>query len=991
MSTHSLEAGGANASKDQQARPNKLGKAGIEDLLNASMLTDKKKEEDEDGGDGGGLQSIAFVERIDAGRFSYCSAIAMCIFILTGFTAVVMMLLSMRNTAVPMVSEEISYISCKNPPWDIPPWGFVKQPGDATSRTIGKPFRYAMPQTVLYYSLACASFGLFTVAYFCSELLIQDLGVQRVMQMGHVIQKGVDVYLYRTMPVIFIVICFVATGVVFLAGVNFVVSMLIGAVTCLMCAVLGINMNFEGGPRLTHAMNYDLPGAVCLGIRAGAIGGLGAHSMAQLGVVMVWMLVRDASALIGFGAGVSIVAFYNRIGGGIFAKGSDIGSDFVSAFLGEDVDDFNMDAMTALKEEHGQGLIDKDGDGDVDEEDKRLFKATQAARDPTQKADHTEVGYITKEEATMRQQIEKRMEETLQTMHPVNYLDAIGENIADVGGTSSDLFETMCITLATAVIIGSKAHEVPYFGTSLPFNIISTGTLGCSVVSYYIWVKNGYNANRIRMHLRLNLLIVAVWVQLNVIGICYLHWTLWKTISFERMWHYIVIVFLGLIAPEICASLCEIFTSVGCPPVAWIANNADLGMIQVILQGLGQGFVSAGVPSVVNIIVQIFAFKWEGFYGLVLLACASQACTGWQATLAAYGAVANNANRMVHLTTVNELAHHRSNVCAMIGTTTSHTGKCVAGQNAFFATTALLGALLADKYTKLGFNFQLTVGQELSEFTRAGLLAGIIFTMLFIANTMTSCIKMAKMLVNFCKHNHDVAPWTDRHFPATHIIPLKNLVAWSSVASFQLTFSPLMNTMAAPLVIGQLFGFKGLLMLVSGGNSVCFSLNMFLINSGQAWDAARKYVLFGMLKDEAGEIIGSESEVYETLGIGEQIGGPLEDLAGPGLNNFIKFVAVISFVTNDIYDQTPEKSWPWGVLQVFLNGASVLFFKFGLAWTIAQLEAGIKRRRQAIEEEEGTAMLREIEEKEKILQERRETAGLDEGAAAEDNFVLALS
>merc|ERR1712232_30680 len=222
----------------------------------------------------------------------------------------------------------------------------------------------------------------------------------------------------------------------------------------------------------------------------------------------------------------------------------------------------------------------------------------------------------------------------------------------------------------------------------------------------------------------------------------------------------------------------------------------------------------------------------------------------------------------------------------------------------------------------------------MGEFTRAGMLAGIIFTMLFIANTLTSCIKMAKGLVEFCKDNEDVCPRADKVYPATHIQPLKTLVAWASISSFQLTFSPLMNTMAAPLVIGQLFGFKGLLMLVSGGNSVCFTLNMFLVNSGQAWDAARKYVLFGMLKDENGQIVGAESEVYDTLGIGEQIGGPLEDLAGPGLNNFIKFVAVVSFVTNGLYDPTPERTWPLGLLQVAANGASVSFFKFGLAWTI---------------------------------------------------------
>merc|ERR1719487_209358 len=157
--------------------------------------------------------------------------------------------------------------------------------------------------------------------------------------------------------------------------------------------------------------------------------------------------------------------------------------------------------------------MDKDGDGDIDDDDKRKVAQTASARDPNAIVDDTDVGFITQEEAEMRATIEMKMEETLQTMHPVNYLDAIGENIADVGGTSSDLFETMCITLATAVIMGSKSHEVPYFGTSLPFNIISTGTVGCSLVSYHVWCHEKHSSNRIRWHFRLNLIAVMILVE----------------------------------------------------------------------------------------------------------------------------------------------------------------------------------------------------------------------------------------------------------------------------------------------------------------------------------------------------------------------------------------------------------------------------------------------------------------------------------------------
>eukprot|EP00928_Gymnodinium_smaydae_P040403 TRINITY_DN27401_c0_g1_i1.p1 TRINITY_DN27401_c0_g1~~TRINITY_DN27401_c0_g1_i1.p1 ORF type:complete len:983 (-),score=246.68 TRINITY_DN27401_c0_g1_i1:73-3021(-) len=941
----------------------------VQDVINASLKHDIRDHIDS----GHPLHRIAFsaTEEVEIfrGRFSWLSAFMMCVFIICCFASMILIVLSFQNTMSQLVATEISYISCPNPPWPVPPWGYVLQPNEATERKIGRAFSFAMPQTTLFYSIFSACFGLFTVSYFCSELLIQDVGVYSVKMMGEVINRGVDMFLIRTVPWVYVLMVSIGTFLYFIAGTNFVIALLIGGSSCQLCANIGTNMNFEGGPRLTHAFNYDLSDSVNLGIRIGAIGGIAAHAMAQLGVVMIWILFRDAKVLVGFGAGVSVVAFYNRVGGGIFSKGSDIGSDFVSEMLGEDVDDFNKDAINEMRKQY----IDKDGDGEFDDD----AAARNAMGDPSKKFKE-EDAFITAEEAKIRARIEEQMEKDMKEMHPVNYLDAIGENIADVGGTASDLYETMVITLATSVNFGSRAHEVPYYGTSLPFIIISTGTLCCATVSYFVWAHETHSSSRIRQSLRVNLLAVILLVELNVCAMNYFHWAWWGTLSFDRMINYDVIAFCGLVSPEICAYICEYFTSVNFAPVRWLATNAHLGMIQVILQGLGQGFFSAGAPSLVNIIVQIMAYRLEGFYGLMIIACASQACTGWQATIAAFGAVANNANRICHLTTVNEVAHHRSNVCAVIGTTTSHNGKCVAGQNAFFATSALLASLMADKYTTLGKNFQSITGQEMSQWSRAGLLSGIIMTMWFLSNTLTSCIKMAKLLVKFCTNNPKVLPKTDKDFPATHITPLKTLVAYCAVESFQLTLSPMMQTAAAPLVVGSLLGFKGLLSLVSGGNSVCFSLNMFLINSGQAWDAARKYVLFGMLTDAQGRPVGAESDLYDTLGIGEQIGGPLEDLAGPALNNFIKFVSVMSFVTSDWYEEFPETTWVYGIAQVIGNFAFVSFLKFGLAFSIKRIDAFFQQRQANLEYEEGTTMLREIEAKEKAIEDRLISQGLAE-------------
>eukprot|EP00811_Abedinium_folium_P014074 NODE_230_length_3340_cov_2.787115.p1 GENE.NODE_230_length_3340_cov_2.787115~~NODE_230_length_3340_cov_2.787115.p1 ORF type:complete len:599 (-),score=218.84 NODE_230_length_3340_cov_2.787115:260-2056(-) len=567
-------------------------------------------------------------------------------------------------------------------------------------------------------------------------------------------------------------------------------------------------------------------------------------------------------------------------------------------------------------------------------------------------------------------EVEKIMKSRLQKLHPVTYLDAIGDNVSDIGGTSSDLFDTMCISLSTAVILGSKAHPVPHFGTSLPFIVISTGTIGCTLACFYIWCHEAHSSTRIRTHLRLNLLFVVALVMTVVSIVCYNEATHNRTISIEQAQSYILIVAMGLLAPEGNATFCEFFTSPNCLPVRWIVRNADLGMAQVVLQGLGQGFVSAGAPSAVNIVVQMFAYRWEGFYGLVLLACASQSCTGLQATLASYGAVSNNACRMVHLTTVSQLAYHRSHVCAKIGTTTAHTGKVVAAQNAFFAVTALTGALAADKYTDFGMDYNNTAVAEMSEYTRAGLLAGVIFAMIFLGNELTSCITMAKSVVTLCDGNPEVMPRLDKRFPATHISPLKIIVAYACIEASKLTISPLLNTMAAPLVIGQLLGFRGLLMLVTGSNQVCFTLNMFFVNSGEAWGAARKYLIFGMFKGKDGAVVDTDHEIYETLAIGEEIGATLEDLTAPSLTNFVKFAAVASFTTSNMYDYTPENTYKMGMVQMVINGAGISFFKFGLSRTLESIAAAIRRRQEKSDVEEGKVLLQEMAANEKKMQQQ---------------------
>merc|ERR1719277_469303 len=116
----------------------------------------------------------------------------------------VVMVLSTRGSAFEIVSEEISFIKEVNPPY-----GPEDQPnGDATMREINQMFRYRLPQTALFYSLAAASLGLFTVSYFTSYMLLEDQGSKRVVDIGIVVAKGVQVYLQRTIPVVLFFLLF---------------------------------------------------------------------------------------------------------------------------------------------------------------------------------------------------------------------------------------------------------------------------------------------------------------------------------------------------------------------------------------------------------------------------------------------------------------------------------------------------------------------------------------------------------------------------------------------------------------------------------------------------------------------------------------------------------------------------------------------------------------------------------------------------------------
>merc|ERR1719230_1767661 len=136
---------------------------------------------------------------------------------------------------------------------------------------------------------------------------------------------------------------------------------------------------------------------------------------------------------------------------------------------------------------------------------------------------------------------------------------------------------------------------------------------------------------------------------------------------------------------------------------------------------------------------------------------------------------------------------------------------------------------------------------------------------------MISCLDTSRAFAKYCKESRQVNRIQKLPFPQSHIKPLKILTNYGAVISMRMVISPMINTLVCPMVGGFFLGTKGLLFLISGSNVLVLCLSLFLINSGQSWVAARKFVLFGLLRTPAGEIIGPDSPHYANLGVGESI------------------------------------------------------------------------------------------------------------------------
>ena len=484
--------------------------------------------------------------------------------------------------------------------------------------------------------------------------------------------------------------------------------------------------------------------------------------------------------------------------------------------------------------------------------------------------------------------------------NPATIADNVGDNVGDVAGMGADLFESYAgaiIAPVAYVWFAYGASSVTDAGDGLlgdlllfPFLVAFVG-MAASIIGAF-FVRAGESA-RVKdlsaaLHRGTNAAMVITLGGVFAVG----------AVLFEgsASWGLPLAVVCGIAVGYAIGRVAEIWTSDHYRPVRQIARQAKTGPATTILSGLSAGMVS--VAASVGLIVAAVGLAYfagdatlgaagaelsGGIYGVAIAAIGMLATTGVVVAVDAYGPIADNAGGIAEMSELPAEVRGVTDSLDSLGNTTAAVAKGFAVGSA--AVTAL--ALFAAFKQAVGAEGGLLALDLSSVDVFIGLFLGVMLPFLFAALTIDAVGRAANKMIEEVRRQFREIPGLREG--AEGVRPdSARCVDISTRASLREMLVPGALAIAAPLVIGfiDLDALGGFLAgaLVSG-----FALAIFMANAGGAWDNAKKYI-------EAGNHGGKGSEAHKAAVVGDTVGDPFKDTAGPSMNILIKVMTIVSLI-----------------------------------------------------------------------------------------------
>ena len=720
---------------------------------------------------------------------------------------------------------------------------------------------------ILGLSGAAAILALLVGWFLVIQVLKQEEGTDKMKEIAEAIQVGAWAYLKRQFRTIGMILIPVGAVVFFTSvainkpevdgggealsqiqsGLYRTIAFVLGCVASGLTGYIGMTLATRGNVRTAAAARRgSMKDALQVAFRTGGVAGMFTVGLGLLGATVIIALFQNTSSamLVGFGFGGSLLALFLRVGGGIFTKAADVGADLVG------------------KVEAG-----------IPEDDPR---------------------------------------------NPATIADNVGDNVGDCAGMAADLFESYEVTLVASIILGVAAFNSvglnPALGLVFPLAARAIGVIASIAGVFAVRAREGEtNAlkpiNRGFAVAGLLTVIGTFWLAFQYVGNPDKGAAGFGGESVTMSWIGLRLfgaVVVGLILAQVLSRLTEYFTGTEYGPVKEIAESTETGPATVVLSGTASGLESS-VYAILCIAVALGATLWMGggdiqfsLYLVALCGMGMLATTGVIVSEDTFGPVSDNAVGIAEM--AGELHRVTGKIFVSldaVGNTTKAVTKGFAIGSAVIAAVALFASYIETIAGELGLKDAAGAPLEGSAIFKAaetqinvsdvktfiGLLIGGSVAMMFSALAIRAVGRTAGVVVQEVR-----SQFKDGGIMAGTKQPdYGPVIDICTAASLRELTTPALLAVLTPVVVGFGIGYAALGAFLAGVILTGQLMANYLSNAGGAWDNAKKYI-------EDGHHGGKGSDAHKAAVIGDTVGDPFKDTAGPALNPLIKVMNLVALL-----------------------------------------------------------------------------------------------